>query len=223
MSWFTVLLTSGLVLFSFLPSVQAQEELEIEPKIIKESPTLQRWLKEIPNVLEDIDNDPSFKSRLRVGYLEFPSQHDKSGIAVGVDDLFIGKTNLTVTGEYQTAFQGNLSTAGVNFQYYVLPLGYIVNIAPVVGYRSVTTEQYSTDGVNVGARLKLILSRTSAADISLTQTFINPGGNEEVGVTVLSTGYAITPTLRLSAEVQKQNSRINKESHVGLFLEWMFP
>ncbi len=213
-------ITTGLLFISFLSSVKA-EELEIDPKIIEESPTLQHWLKKIPNILEDIDNDPSFNTLIRLGYIQFPSQNNQGGIGIGIDDLFLGKTALTLKGDYQTSFNGHIQNAGVNLQYYLLPLGYVINIAPVLGYRFVTNEQYSTDGVNLGARLKLVLSRNSAADISLTQTFINPGGNDEVGATILSTGYAISPSLRLSAEIQKQNSRLNKESQVGIFLEWI--
>jgi len=213
-------LVSSLLIFSFISSVKAQE-VEIDPEIKQESPTLNRWLQEIPNILEDIDNDPSFNTHLRLGYLQFPSNNNISGIEIGIDDLFIGKSSLTLTGDYQTSFQGNINSGGVNLQYYILPLGYVINIAPVVGYRSVNNEQYGTQGVNVGGRIKLILSRNNSADISLTQTFINPGGNDEVGVTILSTGYAVTPSLRLSAEIQQQNSHINKESHVGIFLEWI--
>ncbi|NES87707.1 MAG: hypothetical protein F6K10_43865, partial [Moorea sp. SIO2B7] len=96
-----------------------------------------------------------------------------------------------------------------------------LNIAPMVGYRYLESNNYSTDGVNVGARLMLSLSRTGAADISLTQSFVSPGGREEVGITTLSFGYAITNNLRLSTDIQKQNSRKDKDSRVGIVLEWM--
>jgi hypothetical protein len=67
----------------------------------------------------------------------------------------------------------------------------------------------------------LALSRTGAADVSLTQSFVSPGSNEEVGITTLSVGYAITRNLRLSTDIQKQNSREDKDSRVGIVLEWM--
>ncbi len=101
------------------------------------------------------------------------------------------------------------------------PLGSYVNIAPLVGYRHLQTDEYSTDGVNVGARLKLVLSRGGAADISLTQSWVAPGTTEEVGLTTLSFGYAMTRNLRLSTDIQKQNSRQSKDSRVGIVLEWM--
>ncbi|HEY9651105.1 MAG TPA: hypothetical protein V6C95_10620 [Coleofasciculaceae cyanobacterium] len=106
-------------------------------------------------------------------------------------------------------------------RYYILPLGSYVNLAPQVGYRYVETGSFSTDGVNVGARLMLVLSRTGAADVSLTQSFISPGSSEEVGMTTLSLGYALTRNLRLSTDIQKQNSREEKDSRVGVVLEWM--
>jgi hypothetical protein len=67
----------------------------------------------------------------------------------------------------------------------------------------------------------LALSRTGAADVSLTQSFVSPGSNEEVGITTLSVGYAVTQNLRLSTDIQKQNSKEDKDSRVGIVLEWM--
>lgn len=37
----------------------------------------------------------------------------------------------------------------------------------------------------------LALSRTGAADISLAQSFISPGGDQEVGITSISAGYTV--------------------------------
>ncbi|MFM2311492.1 MAG: hypothetical protein RLZZ04_768, partial [Cyanobacteriota bacterium] len=44
----------------------------------------------------------------------------------------------------------------------------------------------------------LAFSRTGAGDVSLSQSYISPGGSEEVGITSLSVGYAVTSKLRLS-------------------------
>jgi hypothetical protein len=199
----------------------AAEELELSPEILENSPVLQRWLEEVPNVLEDIRDDPSFRTRLRLGYSNFPSNDDASGINVGVEDVFIGRTGLTVSGDYQASFNGDRQTFGADLRYYVLPLGSYVNVAPLVGYRNIESNDYSTDGVNVGARLMLALSRTGAADVSLTQSFVSPGSSDEVGITTLSFGYAVTRNLRLSTDIQKQNSREEKDSRVGIVLEWM--
>ena len=199
----------------------ATQELDLSPEIIENSPVLQRWLREVPNVLDEIRNDPSFRTRLRLGYSHFPSTNGASGFNVGVEDVFLSRTGLTVSGDYQRSFNGKRESFGADLRYYVLPLGSYFNIAPQVGYRNLTTGNYSTDGVNVGARLMLALSRTGAADIALTQSFVSPGSGDEVGMTTLSFGYAVTRNLRLSTDIQKQNSREDKDSRVGIVLEWM--
>jgi hypothetical protein len=115
-----------------------------------------------------------------------------------VEDVFIGRSGLTVSGEYQAAFKAERTAYGGDLRYYVRPLGSYINFAPVVGYRHLETEEYAKDGINVGARLLLVLSRSGAADISLTQSWVAPGTDEEVGLTTLSVGYAFTRDLRLS-------------------------
>jgi hypothetical protein len=200
---------------------QPAQNLDLSPEIIENSPVLQRWLRQVPNVLEEIRNDPSFRTRLRVGYSQFPSTGQAGGFNVGVEDVFLGRTGLTVSGDYQRSFNGKREAYGGDLRYYVLPLGSYINIAPQVGYRNLTTGKFSTDGINVGARLMLALSRTGAADVSITQSFVSPGSNEEVGITTLSFGYAVTRNLRLSTDIQKQNSREDKDSRVGIVLEWM--
>lgn len=197
------------------------ETLDLKPETIEESPVLQRWLEKVPDVSEEIDNDPSFRTRIRLGYSQFPSSNDAGGFIVGVEDIFIGRTGLTVSGDYQASFNGDRESVGGDLHYYVLPLGNYVNIAPVLGYRYIKSGDYSTDGVNVGIRLMLALSRTGAADISLTQSFVSPGDSEEVGMTTLSVGYAITKNVRLSADIQQQNSSEDKDNRVGIVIEWM--
>lgn len=199
----------------------AAESLDLSPEMIESSPVLQRWLRQVPNVSAEIVNDPSFRTRLRLGYSQFPSTGQAGGVNFGVEDAFIGRTGLTVSGEYQAAFNGDRTAYGGDLRYYVLPLGGYINFAPVVGYRHLETDRYSTDGVNLGARVLLVLSRGGAADISLTQSWVSPGTDEEVGLTTLSVGYAVTRNLRLSTDIQKQNARQQKDSRVGVVLEWM--
>ncbi|NEQ69546.1 MAG: hypothetical protein F6K21_29460, partial [Symploca sp. SIO2D2] len=172
-------------------------------------------------VLEAIRHDPSFRTRLRLGYSQFPSTGQSAGFNVGVEDIFIGRTGLTVSGDYQASFNDEREAFGGELRYYVLPLGGYLNVAPVIGYRNLTTGKFSTDGPNVGVRLLLVLSRSGAADVSLTQTFVSPGSSEEVGITTLSFGYAMTQNLRISTDLQKQNSIAEKDSRVGIVLEWM--
>jgi hypothetical protein len=209
------------LLLGAISPVQAGTELDLDPKIRQESPVLERWLEKIPDIAEDIRNDPSFRTRIRFGYAEFPSSDHSSGVILGVEDVFFGKTSLTLSGDYQTAFNGKRTAVGANLQYYLLPLGDYVNVAPILGYRYIQTGNYSTDGLNLGLKLKLALSRTGAADITVSQSFISPGGDNEVGLTTLSVGYALTSNIRLAADIQTQNSRARKDSAVGILLEWM--
>lgn len=195
-------------------------ELDLSPEVIEGSPVLQRWRRKVPNVLEDIRNDPSFRTRVRFGFSVFPSMGQAFGVNVGVEDVFIGD-GLTVSGEYQAAFNGKREAYGVDLHYYLRPLGSYVNFAPVVGFRHLQTNSYSTDGVNLGARLLLVLSRDGAADISLTQSWVNPGTNDEVGLTSFSVGYAVTRNLRIATDIQKQNARQDKDSRVNIVLEWI--
>ena len=209
------------LLWGAISPVWAETELDLDPKIRQESPVLERWLEKIPDIAEDIRRDPSFRTRIRLGYAEFPSRDNSSGVILGVEDVFFGQTSLTLSGDYQTAFNGKRTAIGANLQYYLLPLGDYVNLAPMVGYRYIQTGNYSTDGLNLGLKLKLALSRTGAADITVSQSFISPGGDNEVGLTTLSVGYAITSNLRLAADIQAQNSRARKDSSVGILLEWL--
>ena len=200
---------------------KAVQELDLSPDIIQGSPVLRRWRKIVPNVLDDIKNDPSFHTLARFGYFQFSSKGQAIGVSVGVEDVFIGRSSLTVSGEYEAAFNGKHEAYGADLHYYLRPLGSYVNFAPVVGYKYLQTNRYSTDGVNLGARLLLVLSRSGAADISLTKSWVSPGTNEEVGLTTLAFGYAVTHKLRLGTEIQHQNARKGKDSRLGIVLEWM--
>lgn len=219
-----ITLTIGCILpetgYSQTTDSSAENSLDLPPEVIKNSPVLQKWMKEVPNVLEDINHDPSFRTRVGIGYAEFPSTEHDGGLNISVDDIFIGRTGLTVSGDYETSF-GERDAGGVNLQYYLLPLGYYVNVAPVVGYRAISTNNYSEDGVNIGGKVIFPLSRTGAADISVSHTFISPGDDDEVGITNVSFGYAITKQIRLATEIEKQNSRVKKDSQFSLILEWM--
>ncbi|HEY9810113.1 MAG TPA: hypothetical protein V6D13_12360 [Halomicronema sp.] len=213
------LVVLGLVLLGW-QGVCLGEDLGVPAETIEGSPVLQRWLDKVPNVLEDIENDPSFKTRLRVGFSEFPSG-ESGGFNVGVEDVFIGRSGLSLSGDFQGSFDGEYNSYGANLQYYLRPLGSYVNFGPVVGYRNIKTDVYERDGVSLGARLMVVLSRGGAADLSLTQTWVKPGSGEDVGITTLSVGYALTKNLRISADIQKQNAPEEKDSRVGVVFEWM--
>lgn len=207
---------SGKPTLAQTPSTNAQD-LDLSPEIIKNSPVLQRWRQKVPNVLEEIRNDPSFRSRIRFGY--FPT--NGGGIKIGAEDILINKTRFTLSGEYYTTFDGKHTNYGGDINYYLRPLGSYINIAPVLGYRHISTEDHSINGVNVGAKLLLVLSRGGGGDISLTQSWVAPASSEEIGLTKLSFGYAVTRKLRISTDIEQQNGRRNKDSRAGIILEWM--
>jgi hypothetical protein len=199
-----------------------KNRIDIPDRVLQESPTLQRWLQEAPDLLEDIRHDPSFRTRLRLGFTTFPSTDNAEGINIGVADIFIKRTGLTISADYQAAFNGDRSAYGADLQYFVLPLGNYFNLAPLVGYRYVQSNDFNTAGPHLGLRLMLAFSRTGAGDISLSQSYISPGGSEEVGITSLSVGYAITPKIRLSTDLEWQNSIEDHDSRVGINLEFLF-
>lgn len=222
-----------LPLLSVLPAMAqstidttSSHQIEISPKVIQESPVLQEWLKEIPNVWEEIKHDPAFKTRLRLGYSTFPSSDDTAGVNVGIEDILLGNTGLTISADYYTNFESDRSNSkrhafGADLHYFVLPLGSYVNFAPLVGYRYVESNNFSTDGVHLGLRLILPLSRNGGGDLSVSQSFISPGSDREVGITSLAVGYALTSHLRLSADIEQQNSLEDRDRRFGLNLEWL--
>lgn len=196
--------------------------LDLDPRIIQESPVLRQWLNEVPDIAEEIRHTPSFRTRLRVGYANFPSNGEIGGFQLGVDDVFVWPgTGLTASADYSRSSNGQREAYGAEARYYLLPLGGYVNVAPSVGYRSVSAPAYSTDGVDLGLRLMVIPSRGGAADFSLSQHWVAPGTDGEVGITSFNLGYAVTRQLRLGSDLQFQNSRFGQESRWGLSLEWL--
>ncbi len=201
--------------------INESTDLDIPEEIIEDSPVLQRWLQETPNVLEDIRHAPAFKTRFKAGFSLFPSNDDAIGINIALEDVFISNTGLTISADYYTAFNSDRLSVGANLHYFLFPLGSYINLAPLVGYRYIQTNDYSSDGVNLGLRLILALSRTGAADLSLSQSFVSLGSQEEVGITFLSVGYAFTSHLRFSTDIEWQNSPVNKDNRFSFNLEWL--
>lgn len=194
--------------------------LDLDPAVIEGSPTLQRWLEDIPDVADEIRYQPSFRTRLRVGYAQFPSTGQIGGFAAAVDDVFVVPgTGLTASADYSRSWNGQRESYGGEARYYLLPLGSYINVAPTVGYRSLSTPAYQTDGLDLGLRLMLVPSRGGGADLALSQRWVAPGSEGEVGITSLAVGYAVTRQLRLGTDFQLQNSRFGQDSRVGISLE----
>ncbi|BFM41284.1 hypothetical protein [Synechocystis sp. LKSZ1] len=181
---------------------------------------LQRWLQKIPDLNQEMAQDPSFRPRFRLGYNYFPSSDNSSGLGVGVEDLFLGQSPVTLSGDYSTNFSQR-QAGGINAQYYLLPLGGYFNITPLLGYRALQTGDYASQGLNLGGKVNLALSRTGAADLSFSQSFVAPGSSDEVGISTLSVGYAVTEHWRIATDLQQQNSRAQKDNRLGIYLEWM--
>jgi hypothetical protein len=198
------------------------ESLNLDPDLVEDSPVFQRWLDEIPDVAADIRRDPSFRTRLRFGYAELLSTDEGSGFLLAIEDVFVGDTHLTLAADYQATFEGDRQSYGAEARYYLAPLGGYVNLAPVVGYRSLETDDDRFDGLNLGLRLVIVPSRTGAADLAVSQRWINPGRDRhEVSLTSLSLGYAVTRNWRLSSEFQWQKTPDEGRTRLGVTLEWM--
>jgi hypothetical protein len=178
----------------------------------QESPLLQRWLTNPPNLWEDIENSPSFATKARIA---ISGRDNDLGFDLGVEDVFWGDSKLTVSGGYQQEFNGNNQTYYSNLRYYVLPLGSYVNFAPQLGYRRV----FNRTGVDLGVHLVLALSPQSA-DIRLEQVFTDPGSDTEVGITTLSTSYALDRQLFFHSAIQWRRSSDRSDRVVRLGLEW---
>ncbi|MEL6938738.1 MAG: hypothetical protein AAFO84_06045 [Cyanobacteria bacterium J06598_1] len=196
------------------------DSLNLPTEVIEQSPVLQRWTDSVPNVQTDIRTDPSFKTRIQAGYTFFPSSDSTSGFVVSVEDVFLGKTPLTWSADYQQNFRGDRVAYGTDLHYYVLPLGGYFNLAPILGYRHAeAADDYRIDGVNMGVRFRFVPSRTGAADITLDQSWV-VGDSESLTVTQLNFGYALTQNVRLSTDFEWQSIPDSGDSRVGLNLEW---
>ena len=197
-------------------------QIDISPEILNSSPVLQKWLKGIPDVSNDIRNDPSFRTRVKVGYSTYPSTGQAGGFHIAVDDVFFGNSGLSASANYDAAFSGsNRRAYGADVQYYLLPLGGYFNITPLVGFRHLETDKYNRDGLNLGVKLMLVPSRGGGGDIAISQSWVGLGGNNETGLTTFSVGYALTNHLRISTDIQLQNAKENYDSRVGIGFEWM--
>lgn len=199
-----------------------QQPLDIPPQIIEESPTLQKWLPETPNILEDIKNDPSFRSRLTLGFSLLSADEDLGTIKIAVEDVFIKRTGLTISSDFQTSFNGEFINTGAELNYFLFPLGGFINLAPLVGYRFLQQDDFNSDGLNLGLRLAIALSRTGAADLAITQSFINPQASPEVGLFSISVGYAITSTIRLASEWKRINSQQGQNNLFSIGIQQLF-
>jgi hypothetical protein len=195
--------------------------IDISPEIINGSPVLQKWLKGIPDVLNDMKTEPSFRTRVKVGYSQYPSTNQAGGVHVAVDDVFFGRSGLSASANYNSSSTGNRTAYGADLQYYLLALGNYLNVTPLVGFRHLETDKYNRDGLNLGVKLMIVPARGGGADIALSQSWVGFGSATETGLTTISVGYALTENFRLSTDIQQQNAKENYDSRIGFGVEWM--
>ena len=223
---FTILQLGAIASLLFHGPLTAQtltpEQLDLPEETIEDSPLIQRWSETVPDVLEEIRHDPSFSTRWRVGFGSYPSNSARSGISLGVEDLFLKpRFPLTLSAEAHSTFDGDRQQFAARANYYLFPLGNRLNISPTLGYQIFSSEGYDREGLEVGGKIQLNLSRSGASTISLSQQFVQLGDEEELGITTIGVGYAFAEHLRLATEIQKHNSTAAKESRVGLFFEFL--
>jgi hypothetical protein len=198
----------------------AADALNLEQDLVQRSPVLKRWLDSPPSVLSEIDNDPAFPTKFKIGVASVPSRDNDYELALGVEDVFLGKSRFTASAEYRQSLNQNLRNTnlwGANVRYYLLPLGAYVNLAPQVGYTSLRLEGAEFQGPELGGKLVLALSQT--ADLSLTETVILPSQGLAVGRTQLSFGYALSPALRVSADIGFINAPTRQDTSFGINFE----
>jgi hypothetical protein len=203
------------------PSAGNSNSIDISPEILNGSPVLQKWIKGVPDVANDIQTDPSFRTRVKIGYSQYPSAGQSGGYNFAIDDVFIGRGGLSASANYNWASTAKRTAYGADAQYYLLPLGGYFNVTPLVGFRHLETDKYNRDGLNLGVKLMLVPARGGGGDIALSQSWIGFGSSTETGLTTLSVGYALTKNLRLSTDIQQQNAKENYDSRIGFGIEWM--
>jgi hypothetical protein len=183
------------------------------PPAVQSSPTLQKWLKQTPDVRLDIRNDPAFRTKLRIGYA-------KSALQLGWEDQRLGQSRTTSSFGYEGNFADRQSLAA-DLHYQLLPLGSVVNFAPTIGVRRIVRNDDGLTGLNLGWRARVNLSRGGGADLVWDQSFVAPGQARETGVTRLSISYAIAPHWRIAADWQRQQSQTARDRRFGVAIEWL--
>jgi hypothetical protein len=218
--WGVAVLAMGAIALG-ASSVSAQPvRVDVDPSIIQDSPVLQRWLVSPPDLLNDIYYAPIFGTKLRVGLM---SRDNRLGLDLGIEDLFIGASPVTLSGSYQTLFPTPESSFDLKARYYVLPLGSYVNIAPQVGYRQVNAlNERSVSGVEVGLQGILVLSPRSA-DLRFSHGFTNFATNAELSVTAVTASYALGRNFWLGSKIEWRRSPLQSDSRVGIMLEINLP
>jgi hypothetical protein len=206
--------------FTIATAAAANPPIDIEPKLLESSPTLQKWLRQIPDVRRDIQNEPAFRTRLQIGYRS-PHKSDRdAGWQLGLEDLRLGKTNMTLSSYYRSSFNGRDRAFGADIHTNLNGLGEPIQLAPTIGWRHIRHRDNATSGVNLGLRTRFNLARGGATDITIDQSWVAPGSDHEIGLTTIAFGYALTPNVRLNTQWQHQQSNVWRDRNWSIGMEW---
>ncbi len=176
------------------------------------SPVFRRWTEGVPEVALEMIQRPSFRTRLQAGYGEIG---DGAAWVVGVEDLRLGQSRLMLGAQWGQG--GGFRSGYGELRSYIRPLGSAWNLAPTVGYQLIDLGDDQSEGLAVGGRLMVPLSRGGGADLAVGQRFGLGGGT----VTTVGVGYAVAPRVRLATEFQRLRSGNAGETRGNLMLEWL--
>jgi hypothetical protein len=183
-------------------------ELNLPPAMVEESSLLQSWPIAIPDLREQIKNEPIFSPRI--------------GVSLSDDQLGVNFRRVNVPGT-RWIIEGNYDSIneGVSLDYYSRGLGHRLNIAPTIGYDSIEIEDRSRSGMSLGVKV-LLFGAGDGGDGSISHRFVNPGeGSKEMGITSLSFGYALTPGMRLATDFNFYRTIKHQEDQFKLNLEFL--
>jgi hypothetical protein len=184
-----------------------------------DSPVLRRWLQNPPDLLDDIENNQAFPTRLGIGIGLATSRNNDFEYQISLQDVVLAKTRFSFSADYSV---GSTSASnqqwGTTTRYYLAPLGAYFNFAPQLGYRSLVIDGNAWQGIEAGGRVVLALA-PRAADISIGQSWVFASEGDSIGRTLLEFGYSLSPTLRLTAAIELVNSTLRKDTNFGVKVE----
>lgn len=184
----------------------------LEASLVEQSPVLQRWLANPPNVLNLIRETPVLPLRLRLGAVGADSG------SVGLEDIALG-SRLTLSGDYR--WQTDATTDyGLHLRYYLRPRGRRFNLAPEIGFRDLSSPLGSSSGVAVGLGSTISLA-PGTADLSLSYRILNITRDRETTFASATAAYSLSRSVRLAAHYSWINSPWERDQRLGLFLEWI--
>ncbi|MEO1131420.1 MAG: hypothetical protein AAFX40_01795 [Cyanobacteria bacterium J06639_1] len=189
------------------------ENLGIDPEAIENSSTLRRWLQSPPDVLDIIQNTPTVPTRVQVGLV------DDRAWTLGIEDFNLGD-RISLSGNYRRAWDGSDDVEyGAALRYFVAARGSYMNFGPQLGYRYLDRGRRSFDGITYGLFGTVSLA-PGAADLTWSYRFLEPQTSSETTLVTVTTAYALSRSLRIAAQYNWWKSPVEKDSSLGVLLEW---